>query len=111
MLGYAEAEIDDLPGEWLGRVHPDDRPRLEGKLALHLAGSTPHFEDEHRMQHRDGSYRWILARGLAVAGEGGVPTRMAGSLSDITDRKVHDPLTGMPNRALFLDRLVHAFGR
>ncbi|QQR72774.1 MAG: EAL domain-containing protein [Holophagales bacterium] len=111
MLGLADDDVSDRPSEWLDRVHPDDRPQLERKLSAHLGGESPHFEDEHRMQHHDGSYRWILARGLAVNPTGTAPSRLAGSLSDITDRKVHDPLTGMPNRALFLDRLASALGR
>ena len=111
MLGRQEAEIEPSKEEWFSRVHPEDLPRLEAKLGRHLAGQSQHFEDEHRMLHRDGSYHWMLARGLAVWDDTGRATRMAGSLSDITDRKVHDPLTGLPNRALYLDRLDGALAR
>ena len=74
-------------------------------IAAHLDGRTPHFEIEHRMLHRDGSYRWMLTRGLAVRDRTGKAYRMAGSQTDITEGKVADALTGLPNRILFLDRL------
>ena len=70
MIGYPEAEIGDAPGEWLGRVHPDDRAGLTQALEGHLTGATQHFESEHRVQHRDSSYRWMLARGIAVRDQG-----------------------------------------
>ena len=67
------------------------------------------------MRHADGTWRWVMTRGLAIRGLDGMPTRMAGSLSDITDRRIaqlrlqhdalHDTLTGLPNRTLFVDRL------
>ncbi|HEX9945578.1 MAG TPA: EAL domain-containing protein [Thermoanaerobaculia bacterium] len=115
MLGYDEIEIGDDPSEWFSRVHPDDLAAVNLALSAHLAGRSPDFESEHRMQHWDGTYRWVLTRGLAVRNGGGEAHRMAGSQSDITARKAaeerllhdafHDPLTGLPNRALFMDRL------
>ena len=111
MLGYDENEIGERPAEWLDRVHPDDLPRLETKRAAHLDGTSPHFEDEHRMRHKDGSYRWFLSRGFAVRDGTGRPHRMAGAQTDVTDRRSYDPLTGLPNRALFADRLGYAFAR
>jgi diguanylate cyclase (GGDEF)-like protein len=91
------------------------------EIVAHLEGLTPHFESEHRVQHRDGSWRWMLCRGLAVRDESGRAYRFAGSLTDITDRKLleqqvyhdafHDALTGLPNRALFMDRAGRAVER
>ncbi|MGH2969929.1 MAG: putative bifunctional diguanylate cyclase/phosphodiesterase, partial [Solirubrobacteraceae bacterium] len=121
MLGYPEAQIGDAPGEWLGRVHPDDRAGLTQALEGHLSGATQHFESEHRIQHRDGGYRWMLSRGIAVRDHTGRATRVVGSQTDVTDRRqaeqrlqhdaLHDALTGLPNRVLFLDRLAQAIRR
>ena len=105
MLGFEEHEISNDPVEWFSRVHPEDLDRLQHDLDTHLGGLTDHFRNEHRMLHASGDYRWMLSRGLAVRDEERGATRIAGSQTDITDRKVHDPLTGLPNRALFLDRL------
>ncbi len=110
MLGYETHEIGDLPEEWLDRVHPDDRPHLESLLAAHRDGQTLQFENEHRMRHRDETYRWFLSRGAAVRDEHGKATRMAGSQTDITRGKAADPLTGLPNRVLFMDHLSAAVG-
>jgi diguanylate cyclase (GGDEF)-like protein/PAS domain S-box-containing protein len=115
MLGFADGEVGDSPSEWLGRIHPDDLPEVRHAISAHLLAQAPDFESEHRMLHRDGGYRWVLTRGLAVRNAAGDAYRMAGSQSDITARKAaeerllhdafHDPLTGLPNRALFMDRL------
>ncbi len=111
MLGWEDHEIDNIPEEWFRRVHPEDLAKLEETIASHLAGQTPHFEREHRMLHKDGAYRWMLSRGLAVRDTAGTATRMAGSQTDITWGKTSDALTGLPNRILFLDRLGRSLQR
>lgn len=118
MLGYAEEEIGNHPDEWLSRVHPDDRPEIDARISAHISGLNQHFESESRIKHRNGTYLWILNRGLAVRSESGQAYRMAGSQTDITAGKIateqlvhnsfHDALTDLPNRSLFTDRLQQA---
>src|SRR6266853_99645 len=105
MLGYQEDEIGDKPEEWFDRIHDADRDRVKEEIAAHQKGLTPHFESEHRVLHKDGSFRWMLSRGVAVHDASGNVLRMAGSQTDITEGKVSDPLTGLPNRLLFIDRV------
>jgi diguanylate cyclase (GGDEF)-like protein/PAS domain S-box-containing protein len=121
MLGFQEDEVGGTTGEWFNRVHDEDAERLQLDIASHLKGVTAQFENEHRILHKDNAYRWVLTRGIAVRGQDGTPTRMAGSMTDITDRKYaeakllhnafYDPLTNLPNRALFLERLRFAVER
>jgi diguanylate cyclase (GGDEF)-like protein/PAS domain S-box-containing protein len=111
ILGLEEAEAGEGPEEWLGRVHPDDATRVKTKLADHREGRIPVFEDEHRIRHKDGVYRWVLSRGFAVRDASGHAYRMAGAQTDVTDRRAYDPLTGLPNRALFLERVAQAAAR
>ena len=121
MLGYSEDEVGNRPDEWLKRVHPDDIETVQAAITSHLLHVTPHFQSEHRLRNGDGSYRWVLARGLAIWDARRAVYRMAGSLTDITEQKeseqrllhnaFHDVLTGLPNRALFMDRLGRSLER
>lgn len=121
ILGYAEDEIGDDPNEWFNFVHPDDKTKIQSALSMHLSGMSPLLECEYRIRHANGAYLWVLSRGLAVRDTEGIGYRMAGSQSDITSRKLaeqrlahdalHDSLTGLPNRVLFLDRLQNRLER
>jgi diguanylate cyclase (GGDEF)-like protein/PAS domain S-box-containing protein len=109
MLGYGDSELPGRFDVWLGLMHPEDRPRVQRELEAHCIGTSAMFESEHRMRHCDGTYRWMLSRGLAVRGLAGAATRMAGSQTDITQNKTADPLTALPNRVLFTEQLERAF--
>ena len=115
MLGYGIYETGERLEDWFDKVHPDDLDELRSALSAHFESDEEHFEHEHRMVTRGGEIRWMLTRGVAVRNEDGRVIRMAGSLTDVTARKVaeqqllydafHDGLTGLANRALFIDRL------
>ena len=121
ILGYAEHEVADRIDEWFDRVDPRDREKFDESMSLHLEGRSALFESEYRITAKGGEVRWVLSRGVAVRDESGTPWRMAGSMTDITRRKqtearllheaMHDALTGLPNRILFMDRLELALRR
>jgi len=118
MLGEKEERVGDRPEAWYERVHPDDLAALQAAIHDYQEGKRSEFENEHRLRHRDGSYRWMLCRGVVVRDRHGKPYRMAGSQIDITARKTveeqlwrnayYDDLTGLPNRNFFLDQLRRA---
>ncbi len=89
MLGWQDAEVSDSRDEWCRRVHPDDLEKAMTDIELHLAAKTPIYENVHRLQHRDGFYRWILDRGRAVRTGHGQAVRMVGAATDITDQRRH----------------------
>ena len=87
MLGYADEEIGSSLSEWDGRVHPEDKAEAYRRLEAHFRGETPHYEHEHRLRCKDGSYKWILDRGVVVDWLApGRPRRVIGSHQDRTDR-------------------------
>jgi diguanylate cyclase (GGDEF)-like protein/PAS domain S-box-containing protein len=121
MLGFPPGELDATSEAWFGRIHEDDLEEVKRSLAAHVEGRRRTFHAEYRMRHKDGSLRWMLARGLAIRDESGRAFRIAGSQTDISKRKEaelalqhqawHDAVTGLPNRALLLDRLGRALLR
>ena len=121
MLGYGEEEVGDSPDEWLQRIHRDDVDQFCDDVDAHLTGRTATFQSEYRIRRKSGEVLRMLARGVAVRRDDGTAYRMAGSQSDITDRKtaeerlihdaLHDAMTGLPNRTLLIERLGQALAR
>ncbi len=116
ILGYEPGEMEAHARTWRMLVHPEDAPETERVLAAHLDGRTTHYEAEHRMRRKDGTWAWLLTRGRVVArAEDGTPLRFVATQIDISARKAaegqiahmarHDGLTDLPNRAVFYERL------
>jgi len=121
MIGYDNNEIGTTSDDWFKLVHPDDVDNLKNTIIAHVKEPSINIETEYRIKHKDGIYLWMLCRGLAIRDQEGKAIRMAGSQTDITLRKqteeqlifdaFHDGLTGLANRALFMDRLNISFAR
>ncbi len=86
MLGYGERELPHALETWKSLIHPDDASRALTVLQEYHDGRMPFYELEHRLRHKDGSYRWILTRGALLRTPDGRPLRMSGSHTDIHDR-------------------------
>jgi diguanylate cyclase (GGDEF)-like protein/PAS domain S-box-containing protein len=108
MLGFSDNEFLFNPEDWFSRIHPADRARVRAQLDAHCKGSTKEFSSEYRILHKNGHYVWMLSRGIAVRDPNGLAVRIAGSQTDITEGKVADTLTELPNRIYFIDKLESA---
>ena len=114
-LGYEDKDIVNSPEAWFSLVHPDDIDGLKAAISNSISKDSYHFEHEYRIREKNGTFNWVLCRGMAMVDESGNLTRMAGSQTDIKIRKMaeqllqheanHDTLTGLPNRALMERRL------
>jgi diguanylate cyclase (GGDEF)-like protein/PAS domain S-box-containing protein len=117
LLDYSDPQIGASIEEWFDRVHPDDIEALRLNLEMHLEGRTPIHQFEHRIRTGRGEFRWVLSRGLAHRDAWGHPTRIAGSLTDISRRKqfehrLHtDPVTGLASRMTLMERLQDSIDR
>ena len=118
MLGLGESDVAAAKS-WADWIHPDDLAGAAGEMDLHLGGQSPFFEAEFRARHQSGHWVWLSSRGKVVQmSPQGEPLRIVGTLMDITQRKqaeeairdmaFQDPLTGLPNRRLLMDRLHQA---
>ena len=120
MLGLDRDSLAPTSQSWFGRVHGDDLPDLRQAIDNHLRGLSPSLHHEYRIRRRDGSYLWVLVRGVANTCSRGL-RRIAGSQSDISQRRAaqeqlhhaarHDPLTGLANRARLGELLQQAVQR
>ncbi|MCR1827586.1 EAL domain-containing protein [Pseudomonas oleovorans] len=120
MLGLDRDSLAPTSQSWFGRVHGDDLPGLRQAIDNHLRGLSPSLHHEYRIRRRDGSYLWVLVRGVANTCSRGL-RRIAGSQSDISQRRAaqeqlhhaarHDPLTGLANRARLGELLQQAVQR
>jgi PAS domain S-box-containing protein len=118
LLGIGARELGDQPAEWLDRIHPEDRSRVDKELEEHLEWHSDIFESRHRIRHQDGSYLQVAVRAMAVQDEAGEPYRLCGSLAAVEDaaasmsaEMLHNPATGIPTCALMLDRLQQVMER
>ncbi len=89
ILGYPEGADVDLEA----LVHPDDVAQTFADRQAHFEGRAPAYRNEHRLRHRDGSWKWVLSRGMVIArDEQGRPLRMVGTHTDITEHKQAEAL-------------------
>lgn len=87
MFGYMGEELPNERGQMESRAHPDDLAHWRAVRDGHVAGPPDHREVEYRMRHKDGSYRWVHSRGVALRDANGKAYRVAGSIEDITERR------------------------
>ena len=121
LLGLPGQDISGTPDEWFRRIHPEDRFWLLEKISAHQNLDALPFAHESRMKNQEGHYRWMRFKGQTLWDASGRATRMAGSMSDVTEIRdaaetlqkssLYDTLTGLPKPALFLDRLKVAVDR
>nr|WP_309569642.1 PAS domain-containing protein [Deinococcus sp.] len=87
IVGYTDETLGTTTGTWVALIHPDDRPGLLLRYTEHVNEGTDSYEFEHRMQHRDGRWLWMLVRGrVSSRDEHGQPLRLIGTLRDIDER-------------------------
>lgn len=90
--------------KWISLVHPQDSEKLKQAIHDHIHGSDRPLKVEYRVLG-SGEYKWMLCRGESIRDDAGIATRISGSQTDITEYRLKDTLTGLPDRRLFEDRL------
>ena len=122
ICGYGAGELNSDPDEFDDRTHPEDIPALNQARLDHFEGRAPLYQSERRILCKDGSWKWVLSRGMVISRDAdGKPLRMLGTFTDISDRKAaealirqqafYDTLTGLPNRRMLRDRLEQEIKR
>ncbi|HUR48234.1 MAG TPA: EAL domain-containing protein [Acidimicrobiales bacterium] len=119
LTGYSEEEL--LERSFIAITHPDDQAAGRTQIRRMLAGGQRTFLAERRYVHKAGADVWVLVSSSLVTDDADRPLYFINQIQDITERKraedllahqaLHDPMTGLPNRTLLLDRLDHALAR
>ncbi len=120
-FGYSREETKPGPESWTDHIHPEDLHAAHETIRGVIDGGGTTWQSEYRFRRRDGDYVTVMDRGFVVRDPFGEAVRMLGAMVDITERKraeeklaqlaQFDALTGLPNRALFRDRLEQAVAR
>lgn len=116
IYGYSQEDVGVTAADGRQLMHPEDVSRATEEMNAHLEGKTPIYSSEYRLRCKDGSWKWILSRGMIVSRcSVGKPIRMIGTHTDISERKRseeeifrlahYDKVTGLANRVLFHDNL------
>jgi len=106
-----EAELPNTLSEWFDRIHEKDIDRIRTEINKHLDGISLRIDMTYRIQHANGTHRWVRTVGMARRDLDGTPVRLAGSLSDVTEQILMDPFTDIPNRTHFRDSIDRAMKR
>jgi diguanylate cyclase (GGDEF)-like protein/PAS domain S-box-containing protein len=119
-LGVKRGTLDGPAARWLEVLHPLDRDRFRASLDSVLEQRRGRLTQDFRLRSQDGHYLWFTLKARPVVGSDGEVVRLVGTLTDVTEFKnaeerllhdaVHDNLTGLPNRELFIDRLENVLG-
>ena len=122
MCGLSDSDMDNLARELDERTHPDDVDQMQRDRSDHFEGRSASYQNEHRIRCKDGSWKWVLSRGMVISRDAqGKPLRMIGTFTDVSSRKnsealirhqaFYDALTGLPNRRMLRDRLEQEIKR
>lgn len=122
LYGFEPGDVEATPQAFDARTHPDDVAQMARDREDHFAGRTPIYRNEHRVLAKDGTWKWVLSRGMVIARDtAGRPLRMVGTHTDITERKQQealvwqqarvDTLTGLPNRRALRERIEQALAQ